>query len=463
MADQYQIEHLLRRAEFVARPERVAELVPLSLEAAVDDVLNVGLNGNPGTVQFTVTDNFQRGVELTHFWLDRMAFDSVRPLQERMGLFWHGHFCTGLMKIELAEPLREQLDLFRTQGLGHLGDLTKAMAKQAAMLRYLDNNQNMKTSPNQNFGRELMELFLLGVGNYTEADVDSGARAWTGHTEDWGTGSYVWRPEWHDNTPKQYLGRTINTDPSRAIFHGDETIDVILGNGVVPKDAVVNGGRSTREVAAEFISRKLWRSFAGSEPTTAVISALSQVAVQTNFNIHAWLRALLLRPEFYSIEAQQGMVAPPMHTMVKMLAATGLRARDHAPIWWMDGMGQRPLLPPDVSGWGHNADYVNASAMARRADAARFLSWKATATYWAGDLQVHLGRGAIPQSEIDYTFDTAVPGHAEGLVDRFLAAMGVTLRPHSYQVLVDFARTAPWHQRQELVLLTLLTPDFHTT
>jgi uncharacterized protein (DUF1800 family) len=462
MADQSQIEHLLRRTEFIARPWRVAELVPLSLDAAVDNILS-GHPADPGTVQFTIGDNFQRGVELTYFWLDRMAFDSPKPMQERMGLFWHSHFCTGLMKIEIAEPLRQQIDLFRRSGLGNLRQLTKEMSTQAAMLRYLDNNQNRAVSPNQNFARELMELFLLGVGNYTEADVEAGAQAWTGHTEDWNTGQYIWRADWHDASTKTYLGRQINVDKSADAqrAHGYETIDVILGDGTVPVGP--NAGRATRAVAAEFISRKLWLSFAGNEPSAELIAFLRDTALANNFEIRPWVRAMLLRPEFYSTEAMEGLVAPPIHTIVKMLAATGLRARDNAPLWWMDGMGQRPLLPPDVSGWGHNADYVNASAMARRSDAARFLSWKTTATYWAGDLQVHLAHGAIPQAEIDYRYDTTIPGNAEALVDRFLGAMGVALRPHSRQVLVDFARTAPWHQRQELVFLALLTPDFHTT
>lgn len=463
MADQVLIEHLLRRTEFVARPWRVVELKQLSLEAAVDNVLN-DHPADPGTVAFATADNFQRGVELTWYWLDRMAFDSPKPMQERMGLFWHGHFVTGLMKIEVADPLREQIDLFRRSGLSNLRDLTKAMAKQAAMLRYLDNDQNLAVSPNQNFARELMELFLLGVGNYTEADVEAGTAAWAGHTQTT-TNQYQWRGDWHNcaTAPRSFLGRQIHVHPDPR-FHGDETIDVILGDGVVPQGASVaaNRGRPTREVAAEFVSRKLWRAFAGTEPSHAVVATLRDTAIAHNFEIRPWVRRLLLLPEFYGADAMQGLVATPMHSMVKMLAATGLRARNNAPLWWMDGMGQRPLLPLDVSGWGHNIDFVNASAMARRADAARYLSWTANASYWSGDLKSHLPFESIPQADIDYRYDTTVPGKAEALVDRFLAAMGVSLRPHSRQVLVEFARTCPWYQRQELVLLTLLTPDFHT-
>ncbi|MEZ5297080.1 MAG: DUF1800 family protein [Ilumatobacteraceae bacterium] len=175
MADPAQIEHLLRRTEFVARPGRVAELTPLSLEDAVADVLDVP--ASPGSVVFTQTENWQRGVELTHYWLDRMAHDSPRPIQEKMSFFWHGHFCSDMTKVGDARLMREQIDLFRTGGLGNLRDLAIAMSTQVAMLRYLDNNQNKATSPNQNFAREVDGAFLLGVGNYTEADVEASTAA----------------------------------------------------------------------------------------------------------------------------------------------------------------------------------------------------------------------------------------------------------------------------------------------
>ena len=451
------IEHLLRRTEFVARPHRVTELAGRSLEAAVDDIMT--FFGDPGTVSFTSSDDFQRGVELTYFWLDRMALDSPRPLQERMALFWHGHFCSGIMKVEKAVPMRDQLDLFRRDGLTDLGNLTLQMAMQPAMLRYLDNNQNKQSSPNQNFGRELMELFTMGVGNYTEADVEACAAAWTGHSEQWETATYEWHPDWHDNSTKQFLGTSINQGGD-AKQHGPQTVGVILGNGTVPPGAPIatNRGRPTRDVVSEFLTRKLWKSFAGTPTPNAVLNDLASVFRANNFQIRPWVRALLLRPEFYSTEVRQGLVAPPMHTMVKMLAATGLRASGNAPIWWMDGMGQRPLMPPDVSGWGHNVDFVNASAMARRSEAARFLSWKATAGYWAGDGLIRLAGGTIHQSEIDYTYT----GPADQLVDRFLSAMRVSLSHESRSALVNFAATAPWHLRHELVLLILLTPELHT-
>ena len=225
MPSQSDIEHLLRRTEFVARPGRVQHLSGLAtIDAVVNDILAV--DAGPGAVTFTEAENWRRGEQLTHFWLDRMAHDSSRPIQEKMSFFWHGHLCSEFGKVGSAELMREQIDTFRFSALGNLRSLVTTISTQVAMLRYLDNNQNRQSSPNQNFARELMELFLLGVGNYTEADVEAATAAWTGHTDQWDTDQYVWRADWHDGSPKQFLGRTIN-DGGDPTTHGYETIDVI--------------------------------------------------------------------------------------------------------------------------------------------------------------------------------------------------------------------------------------------
>ena len=270
--------------------------------------------------------------------------------------------------------------------MGNLRSLAKTMSTQVAMIRYLDNNDNRRTSPNQNFGRELMELFMLGVGNYTEQDVEASTAAWTGHTDNWETDAYVWRADWHDNTTKTYLGRTINVDksPAAQMLHGPETIDTMLGTGVVPATAtnVANRGRETRAVSAEFISRKLWLFFAGTTPPPAVIAALRDVAIANDFAITPWVRALLLRDEFYDAGVKQGLVRSPVDLTVALLVASGKRSEVATPLWLMEGMGQRPLFPPNVSGWRHNGYFVNASAMAKRTQAGQMFFWRLMETYW---------------------------------------------------------------------------------
>jgi uncharacterized protein (DUF1800 family) len=457
MPAQSDIEHLLRRTEYVARVNRVAELVAKpSLEAAVDDILAVP--ADPGSVTFTQTQNWRQGEELTHFWLDRMAHDSPRPFQEKMGFFWHGHFCSELSKVGSGALMRQQIDTFRYGALSNLRTLATTMSTQVAMLRYLDNNRNKRTSPNQNFARELMELFLLGVGNYTEADVEAATAAWTGHTDQWDTDQYVWRADWHDGNPKPFLGRTINSggDPTQ---HGAETIAVMLGDGVVPAaaDLVANRGRPTREVAAEFISRKLWIELAGTTAPPAVVDHLRGVAIANDFAIAPWVRALLLRPEFYSTEVRQGRVRSPVEFVVQCLVATGRRSSAATPLWLMEGMGQRPLFPPNVSGWKHNGYWVNASAMAKRTEATRQFMWRSMSGYWNGDGLIHLGGGTISRSEVETTYRN----QPVALLDRFLTLMGVTLSSSSYGAVRTYLEQSSWWERSDALFLILLAPDLH--
>jgi uncharacterized protein (DUF1800 family) len=439
----------------VARPWRVVELTAKpSISAAVDDILTVP--SQPGTVTYTTSTDWEQSVEYSYYWFDRMAYNSPRPIQEKIAFFWHGHFCSSFQKVLAFEPMRAQIDLFRHEGLSNLRSLATKMSTQVAMLRYLDNGQNRKTSPNQNFARELMELFLLGVGNYTEADVEASASAWTGHTETSDPPVYAWRGDWHDGNAKQFLGRTINAgaDPTR---HGAETIDVMLGNGTVPNGAanVANRGRPTRLVAAEFISRKLWRFFAGTEPSGGVVAALRETAIANDFAIRPWLQSLLTHPEFYSAEVRKGLVRSPVDLMVAYLSATGLSAST-VPLWWMDAMGQRPLFPPDVSGWKHNGTFVNASAMAHRSLAARYFTWSTMLGLWDGDGLIRLRLGSISRAEVE-----AHAAHPEQFVDLLLSKMMISLSAASREVLYAHARSSPWYDWTNLVCLALLAPEMH--
>ncbi len=447
------LEHLLRRTEYVARPARIAELQDLSLAAAVDNILAVP--ANPGSANLTASQNWQRGSELTHHWLDRMAHDSPRPIQEKMGFFWHGHFCSEFSKVGSADLMKQQIDTFRVGALSNVRDLAITMSTQVAMLRYLDNNRNRNTSPNQNFARELMELFILGVGNYTEADVEAATAAWTGHTDNWETDAYVWRADWHDGATKSYLGRTINSggDPTA---HGRETIEVMLGDGTVPADAPRNGGRQSKRVAAEFLSRKLWIEFAGTEPPPSVLSQLRETAVTHDFAVAPWLKVLLTLDDFYAPEVKQGLVRSPVEFMVALLAATGRRSTVATPLWLMEGMGQRPLFPPNVSGWKHNGYWVNASAMAKRTEAARSVIWRSMDGYWNGDGLLHLKYGTIARHDVEETWED----QPLQVLDEILRLADLQLTPGSYAALADFSTNSARWQRSDLFSLVMLAPEF---
>ena len=423
--DEANVRHLLRRTEFVDRTPRVRELLASgSIDAAVDDVMAVP--ANPPAVRFTRSGQWQRQEELAHFWLDRMAHDSARPFQERMALFWHGHFATSFEKVNLGVAMREQLDLFRRSALGNVRELAIAMSTQVAMLRYLDNNQNRASSPNQNFARELMELFLLGVGNYTEADVEAATAAWTGHTDEWDdeVSPYRWRPEWHDGAAKSFLGRRIN-DGGDARDHGAETIRVMLGSGTVPAGAAnaAARGRPTREVAAEFLSRKLWSQFADGEPPSDVVGHLRDVLVANDFAVRPWVRAMLVHDAFYRSSTRTGLVRSPIEMIVALLVASGLRSAAGTPLWLMEGMGQRPFFPPNVAGWKTNVYWVNASAMEARARAIQQTYWDVTRTYWgSGDTgELRLAGGTIARRTVVEQRDGRRVWADAAFLDRVLA------------------------------------------
>jgi uncharacterized protein (DUF1800 family) len=467
------VRHLLRRTEFVDRPSRIDELMALgSIDAAVDDVLSVA--SNPPSVTFTAPagQDWERGQDLTHFWLDRMARDSARPFQERLAFFWHGHFCSEFGKVGSSMLMREQIDLWRREGLGNVRDLAITMSTQVAMIRYLDNNQNKKSSPNQNFARELMELFLLGVGNYTEADVEAATSAWTGHTDQWDddVSPYRWREEWHDPTPKSFLGRQINADQARSAWpgHGAETISVILGDGIVPTGAnnVANRGRPTREVAAEFLSRKLWTSFATDTPPPAAVMTEMRTALTANdFDVRPWVKAMLTHPDFYTDAVRRGLVRTPVEYVVALLVATGKRSREANVTWLMESMGQRLLYPPNVSGWRPNGYWVNASAMEGRARTAQSFAWTSMRNYWdEGDGPITLAGGSIQRSTI--TELTPWPEQLPvltntALIQRLLELMHLRLPQPTVDEIVRYANGVTVWERNNAIVLLMLAPEMH--
>lgn len=480
------VRHLLRRTEFVDRQSRVDELLALAdIGAAVDNIM--ATPANPPSVSFTAPANedWRRGQELVHFWLDRMAHDSSRPFQERMSFFWHGHICSELGKVGSAELMREQIDVFRRDGLGNMRQMVKDISLQVAMLRYLDNNQNRRSSPNQNFARELMELFLLEVGNYTEADVEAATAAWTGHTDDWETDQYVWHgppayvqvwDNWHDNSTKQFLGRTINTDKSNHAqqhVHAFETIDVILGDGIVPSgaDKVANRGRPTRDVAAEFVSKKLWAELAGSDIPGGVLGTLRSTLVGANFDVRPWVRALLVHDEFYSNTVKNGLVRQPTEYVVALLVATGLRSEDGSATWLMERAGQVPLYPPNVSGWRPNGYWVNASAMEARNRIAQGFTYPIFAPYWVHPWEnrhlnyLQFGGGSDPslriyQDEVVGDGDTT-PITSGALVDRMLQYMDLSLSASARSTIISYLDSIEIWERPDALLLILLTPEMH--
>ncbi len=362
MADPADIAHLLRRTEFVAKPARIAALTPLSLEAAVDDVLDFGQNGSPtippSLAVYDENNGWEQYVGAVNWWLTSML-TRPRPMQEKMALFWHGHFTSSWWDgIGRSDHMMSQNQLYRTQALGNFRALTQAMSIQPAMLVYLNNAVSNKNAPNLNFARELMELFTLGVGNYTEDDIVAAARAWTGHNADWPHYQYQFYANRHDTGNKTFFGTTRN-------WNGPEIVDEILRDNAAKK-----------QVAARFITRKLWEFFAHPGIPGNVLDDLSAAFLASDLDLRVLMRALLLRPEFYSTAARQGLVRSPVEWVVALMHATGIPADDLGMSWMGERMGQSLFNPPNVAGWKSNAYWLNTSALSGRAEMARSITWR---------------------------------------------------------------------------------------
>jgi uncharacterized protein (DUF1800 family) len=340
----------------------VTSLAALDLAAIVDQLLDFSVNPAdtpPASLGDPDVGDWEQVVHLQQWWLDRMRTVSA-PLQEKLTLFWHGHFATGQEKVNSARDMYDQNHLFRTAGLGGFESLVQQMSLQVAMLIYLDNDPNEEGSPNENFARELLELFTLGVNQYTQDDIVAAARAWTGHNIDYNVNPRVYRfyPGRHDDGQKTFMGVTRNWD-------GPEIITHVL---------TVEPHRST---AARFMARKLWTFFAYPNPSVALVDELAGAFVASNLDVATLLRAIFLHPEFYSTQARQGLVRSPVEWVVACLTATGLTAAETNPQWWMETMGQQLFYPPNVAGWKNNAYWVNSTALWARADFARNLTWRA--------------------------------------------------------------------------------------
>jgi uncharacterized protein (DUF1800 family) len=253
--------------------------------------------------------------------------------------------------------MMHQNQLYRSMALGNFRSLTQAMALEPAMLVYLSNAENYAGSPNQNFARELMELFTLGVGNYTEDDVEAAARAWTGYNADWPAYQYQFFPGRHDNGNKTFFGTTKNWD----------------GPGII--DEILRDNPAKRLVAARFITKKLWDFFAHPGGPANVINELADVFVANDLEIKPLMAALLKRPEFYSTQAMQGLVRTPTEWLVALSYYTGVASSELGGSWMGEQMGQSLFNPPNVSGWKHNSYWLNTSALSARADVARSITW----------------------------------------------------------------------------------------
>ncbi len=392
------IAHLYRRAGFGAQPAELDAAVARGYQATVDDLL-AGLSGPDPSGERVAPPSFtpalplapvagqdataklaanrQRQMEqnqqyqaLQTWWLDRMIVTST-PLREKLTLLWHGHFATGFEKVRDAAFMYRQNQLLRTMGAGAFDALTLAVAKDPAMMVWLDTQTDVAAHPNENFARELMELFTLGLGNYTEADVKDGARCFTGWAFNRLTGAYVFRPRVHDFAPKTVLGQT-------GPWNGDDMIRIVTHS----------------PASARWIVAKLWSHLAYPVATSDPIVADLAGGFGADLDIANLLRTIFLRPEFTGSAARGGLVKQPIEYVVGVARAFGLNAGGRPAATASPSsttntatgaaaapraggaaialprvltlLAQEPFNPPNVGGWPQNEYWLNtATAQAR--------------------------------------------------------------------------------------------------
>jgi uncharacterized protein (DUF1800 family) len=385
------------------------------------------------------------------WWLKRMI-ETPRPLEEKMTLFWHGHFATSYRTIENSWHQFLQNNLFRTNAVGSFRTLLRAIVRDPAMLKYLDNDESRKGSPNENLARELMELFALGVGNYTERDIKEGARALTGYSFDFN--DFVFRRDAHDSNSMTILGR-------QGAFDGDDFADIVL----------------TQPACARFITAKLYRYLVnpmagdtapgtdGAKPHEKVIAQLAAKLSASNYELKPLLRTLFLSEHFHDPANVNAHIKSPAELVVGMVRSLRTPVRDLGVLNdALDLMGQNLFFPPNVAGWSGGRNWINTSTLFVRQNIANFLltgkmpkgydPLAATDRYNPTPLLEDL-KSTTPGSEKDpsavanyllrFTLGTdPKPEHQQLLTDHFKSNDGVT--PDSLTKALTLIATMPDYQ-----------------
>ncbi len=362
--------HLLTRAGFSPTAAEARALEGRTREDAVDALLagtrSVSVRPPPAWVaehdpderplaELTVAERKDlrlrettRIAELRGWWLDEMLV-TPSPLTERMTLFWHNHFVSGEQKVRDARLMYAQNAMFRRAALGNFGTLLHAAAKDPAMLIYLDGARNRRGAPNENFAREVMELFTLGEGHYGQTDVSEAARAFTGMGIDRRSGEAIFRPRLHDDGVKNVLGTRGNLDM-------DAMLDVLLA----------------RPETATFIVTKLWREFVSPTPDPREVQRIATDFRASGYSIKVALRALFLCDAFWSADNRGTLVKSPAELVVGTLRALAVEPDDMRPVAAATGrMGQALFAPPNVKGWPGGDAWISSATLIART---RFLA-----------------------------------------------------------------------------------------
>ncbi len=438
MAGDGQIQHLLRRAGFGASPAELPGYEAMGFTAAVNHLVNyenvpdtvdslIGAAGYAGT---TSRGAFQPNTNLTDArqrWLFRMVH-SPRPLQEKMTLFWHNHFATAYGKIagtygaeqatrmlaarptEDISELRGQIELLRDGALGSFRDLLLSVAMDPAMLVWLDGASNTKAKPQENFGRELMELFTMGVGFYTETDVYAAARAFTG----WNLRRIGGSPR---EDPTAYFAFSFNAgqhETSAKAFSFPVYPD---GGRVIPARSATDGMRDGIDLinacarhpeTARRLARKLWGFFVSEvhPPDEGFVSTVAGIYLQSGYNMREVVRTVLRSSSFSDPAYRHARYSWPVEFVVRAIKEVGWAGFSlNSALSPLGTMGQQLFEPPHVAGWTLGRGWFSTGAMLARMNFAATL----TASQRPAIANAAAGKGPTPQALLSYYLDRLSP------------------------------------------------------
>lgn len=388
--------HLLNRVGYGGTPDQVRELQAMGLDAAVDylvDYAGIGVSDLPeinldrDVIRKLTDDERKRNREarrngdedvldqerrrslearradqkmmneLRRWWMQRMI-DTPRPAEERLTMLWHGHFASSWRSVRDTYLMWQQQELFRQNANGNFADLARGIIRDPAMLKFLNNNQNNKRRPNENLARELMELFTLGVGHYTEEDIKAGARALTGYGID--DNDFKFRQNQHDDSQKTILG-------NQGAFDGDDFVGILL----------------RQEDCAKFVALKIYDAFVADvgdvyeavpRGNREVIDKIAGRLERGGYEMKPVLAALFKSNHFYDPAIVNQKIKDPTQLAVGTIRSLGLPTRDRGVIEKaMGAMGQVLFEPPTVDGWDGGRSWINTSTLFVRQNLTTYL------------------------------------------------------------------------------------------
>ncbi len=420
--ERQKIAHLLRRFGLGASEQELEFYGKNGLKGAIDLLLDFGSIPDDNLQDqeaFSPQKNNNFKPDQACGWWTQVLIRTKRPLQERMVVFWHNHFATSGVKVSSGYLLADQNEIFRRNATGKFSTLLSEVSKDPAMVYWLDNHLNVAGKPNENFAREVMELFTLGVGNYSEKDVQEAARAFTGWTfqkrarakpdaEIPRKTRFVFNESDHDAGKKMVLGKTGD-------LSGEDVLDILCQH---PQTAL-------------FLTRKLWEWFVYDSPDQGLIERHATVFRSSGLDVGALLRSIMESPEFYSAKAYRKLIKNPLDVTIVTARQLGLGATplptDGKPAPAFNAirlannrMGMELMAPPDVSGWKPGTSWITSATMIERVKwADRLFSGRGAGAQFASLLDSDEPRAAVekllsifdaelPQAKVDILVEAAI-------------------------------------------------------